>query len=82
MRERGSRIYYPGGMEMTDEKALLRPADLAPLLDVSRSRIYQLISTGVLPAIRVGGSLRIPREAFERWLADRRDEALQAVRQE
>jgi excisionase family DNA binding protein len=64
---------------MNDVKQLLRPADLAPLLGVTASRIYQLIGTGALPAVRIGGSIRVPREAWERWLAEQRDRALESV---
>lgn len=65
---------------MNDTKQLLRPADLAPMVGVTLSRIYQLIAAGTLPAIRIGGSIRVPREAWERWLAEQRDRALEAVR--
>jgi excisionase family DNA binding protein len=65
---------------MNDQKQVLRPADLAPMLGVTLSRIYQLIAAGTLPAVRIGGSIRVPREAWERWLAEQRDRALQAVR--
>jgi excisionase family DNA binding protein len=37
----------------------LRPAKAAKLLDVSRSTIYSLISSGEIRAIRLGGALRI-----------------------
>jgi excisionase family DNA binding protein len=57
-------------------KALLSPADLAPLLGVSRSRVYQLIAAGVIPATRMGNRIRIPRGAWERWLATETDRAL------
>jgi excisionase family DNA binding protein len=58
------------------EKELMRPADLAPALGVGVRRIYQLISTGEIPAIRVGGSLRIPRLAWRSWLWERSEAAL------
>ena len=50
-------------------KELLRPSDVAPLLGVSRNRVYQMIQEGTLPAVRIGGAIRIPRAAWERWLA-------------
>ncbi|MCK4414406.1 MAG: helix-turn-helix domain-containing protein [Candidatus Eisenbacteria sp.] len=64
---------------MTSEtRALLRPADVAPQLGVTTGRIYQLIASGVIPATRVGGAIRIPREAWEQWLATHRDRALRS----
>jgi|HubBroStandDraft_6_1064221.scaffolds.fasta_scaffold2696179_1 excisionase family DNA binding protein len=45
---------------------LLRLGRFAALVDVSRSKIYTMISAGELRAVRVGGSLRIPAEELDR----------------
>jgi excisionase family DNA binding protein len=50
------------------------------MLSITTGRLYQLIAAGEVPAVKVGGAIRIPRQAWEQWLAARRDEALQAVR--
>lgn len=65
---------------MSGEKELLRPADIASLLGITRGRVYQLIAAKELPAIRIGGALRIPRAAWEQWLACRSEDALMAAR--
>jgi excisionase family DNA binding protein len=65
---------------MSDTMELLRPADIAPSLGVGTGRVYQLIAEGVIPAVRVGGSLCIPRAAWQQWLDDQRDRAMSAVR--
>ncbi|MCK4415191.1 MAG: helix-turn-helix domain-containing protein [Candidatus Eisenbacteria sp.] len=65
---------------MSEDLELLRPSDLAPMMGVTTSRVYQMIKAGVLPAIRVAGSIRVPREAWQRWLDSQRDKALEAVR--
>ena len=64
---------------MSKNLELLRPKDVAPLLGVTTSRIYQLIQAKQLPAIKVGGAYRIPRRAWERWLEARSREALRAA---
>jgi excisionase family DNA binding protein len=61
------------------EKEFLTAADLAPLLGVTRGRVYQLIAAGIIPAARFGQSVRIPRAAWERWLADQAHRAMEAV---
>ena len=61
---------------MNDSQQFLRPLDIAPLLGVSTSRVYQLIAAGEIPATKVGGSIRIPRDAWQEWLRDRAAEAL------
>lgn len=52
------------------EKLLLRPAEAAEVLGIGRSKLYELISTGALPSIRVGHSRRIPIESLRRWIAE------------
>lgn len=61
-------------------KELLTPADIAPQLGVTTSRIYQLIHAGIIPTVRVAGAIRIPREAWERWLAEQNRKARESVR--
>ena len=65
---------------MNSEKQLLRAADVAPLMGLTSRRIYQLISDGIIPSVRVGGAIRIPRAAWEEWLRGRSEEALASLR--
>jgi excisionase family DNA binding protein len=65
---------------MKDGSQLLRVTDLATAVGVSTSRIYQLLRARELPAVRIGGAIRVPLEAWEKWLAEQRDRALEAVR--
>lgn len=49
---------------------LLRPAEAARLLGVSRAKVYALIADGTLPGVtRATGSIRISRRVLERWIA-------------
>jgi excisionase family DNA binding protein len=65
---------------MQEQRVILTAADLAPLLGISRRRVYQLIHSGGLPAIREGRAIKIPRPAFEAWLADQAARAVAAMR--
>lgn len=65
---------------MSRDQELMRVADLAPLLGVTSSRLYQLLAQGRLPYVRVGRSIRIPREAWNRWLEEQAQRALDSVR--
>jgi excisionase family DNA binding protein len=47
-------------------KVLLRVAEASDALSVSRSTLYQLIQQGVVPVVRIGRSVRVPRQALER----------------
>ena len=42
------------------EKLLLRPSEAADILGLARAQVYVLCSRGVLPAIRIGRSVRLP----------------------
>src|SRR5215211_3325434 len=52
---------YPVGVcsPSRGPQPLLRPVDVADLLNVSRKTAYRLIAGGDLPAIRIGTTLRI-----------------------
>jgi excisionase family DNA binding protein len=57
-------------METTPtEGPFLTVMELAELLRVSRRTAYILVSSGQVPSVRVGGSIRIPRAALFRQLA-------------
>lgn len=68
------------GDQVIENKAMLRAADVARLLGVSRSRVYQLGRAGALPVVRQGRSVLIPRPAFEAWLGERSARALAGMR--
>lgn len=62
------------------ESPLLRVREVAALLGVSRSRVYDLIGKGAIPAIRIDGALRVPRSAWDEWLGAKTAQALAATR--
>ena len=51
------------------EPWLLRVEEVADLLGVSRSTIYNLINTEQLPTVRIAGCRRIPVDQLRVWLA-------------
>jgi excisionase family DNA binding protein len=50
-------------------EGLQRISETARFLGVSRSLVYQLINTGVLPSVRIGRSRRIPIRAVRELAA-------------
>ena len=54
---------------MDTNKLLLRPAEAADVMGVSRSKAYELISSGTIPSIRIGSSVRVPLDALRAWIA-------------
>jgi excisionase family DNA binding protein len=47
---------------------LLTVYETAKLLKLSTNRVYALIKQGVLPSVRVRGSIRVVREDLEQFL--------------
>lgn len=47
---------------------LLTTKELQALLDVDRKTVYRMLKDGKLPAVRVGGQWRFPRQAIAAWL--------------
>jgi excisionase family DNA binding protein len=52
---------------------LLRPAEAARLLGVSRSMVYKLIAEGTVPAVRLSSRvLRVPEDELLEAIGERR----------
>jgi excisionase family DNA binding protein len=45
------------------DRLLIRPSEAAQMFAVSRSKIYELIASGAVPSVRIGGMWRIPMDA-------------------
>ena len=56
---------------------LLKPSEVAGVLNVTVSQVYTLMRSGELPALKIGrkGVWRVSREALEAYLADRTEES-------
>jgi len=51
------------------EKLLYSPREAADLLSISRSKLYELMASGVVHSVRVGRSRRIPADALRAFVA-------------
>ena len=51
-------------------KLLLTPTEAASALGLGRTKLYELISSGALFSLRIGGARRIPRAAVDAFVAD------------
>jgi excisionase family DNA binding protein len=58
-----------GGPEADqDLPLLLNAVETGKLLSISRAKVLDLAAGGELPSIRVGGSVRIPRDRLVKWI--------------
>ncbi len=55
------------GMEQ-ELPLVMRVADVQRALMISRLKAYELVHQAGFPAVRIGRAIRIPRDAFIRWL--------------
>jgi len=51
-----------------NEKLLYRVTEVAASLSLSRSTVYELVRSGVLPSVRIGGARRIQGEDVARYV--------------
>ena len=49
----------------------LRVKEAAENLKIGASKTYQLIASGELPAVRIGGSVRVPVDELKAWVQQR-----------
>jgi len=55
-------------LSTTETSRLLTIPETADRLRVSRVTVYRLISSGQLPALKVGGALRVDENELREWL--------------
>ena len=58
---------------MDVDRLCYRVPEAAEAIGVGRSKTYELIASGNLPSIRIGGSIRIPVSALRAWIAAQTD---------
>ena len=57
---------------MESQHEFMKVQEVAEVLRIARSRAYELVAEGQIPAVRIGRSVRVPRDELDRWLADQR----------
>lgn len=55
-------------MSVLRSRLLLRVPEVAEALSISRSQAYELIRRGIIPAIKLGDSVRVPQAELEQMV--------------
>jgi excisionase family DNA binding protein len=55
----------------SDLPLLVDPGEVAKLLSLSRPKVCDMVSRGEIPSVRIGRSLRIPRDPLLEWIDHR-----------
>lgn len=50
---------------------LLKPLEVAHLLGLSRSKVFEMLAAEELPVVRIGRAVRVPRGDLEDWIRAR-----------
>jgi excisionase family DNA binding protein len=58
-------------MSMVVEPELLRAEEVAKVLSIARSTVFELMAARELPVVRIGRAVRVPREALRQWINER-----------
>ena len=51
-----------------DEPVLLNVSEVAKILGLGRSKIYEMTNSGELPVVRIGTAVRVPKKALLEWI--------------
>jgi excisionase family DNA binding protein len=65
-----TKIPATDSREVLMEKLLLTVTEVASVLSVCRSRVYELIYAGELESVKIRGSRRVHRQSVERFVAE------------
>ena len=55
-------------MQETIQPMLLNVAQVAKLLNLGRTKVYDLIATKQLPVVRFGRAVRVSSASLQRWI--------------
>jgi excisionase family DNA binding protein len=59
-------------MSSTKYSEWLSLKDVQQMLGIGRTKIYELVTTGELPAVRIGRCIRVNRTELDEWLLAQR----------
>jgi excisionase family DNA binding protein len=59
-----------GRQGATVEVLLLRADEAAIVLGIGRTKVFEMLASGELPAIRIGRCVRVPKDRLEKWIDD------------
>jgi excisionase family DNA binding protein len=68
VREGAVREAMAGSERPLSEVRFLTVAEVAAVMRVSKMTVYRLVHSGVLPAVQIGRSYRVPEHAVDDYL--------------
>jgi excisionase family DNA binding protein len=71
----GKDIRVQSAQEVVPERLLLRVPEAAERLGIGRTKMYEMIASGELPAIHIGRAVRISASALQKWVEEREQQS-------
>ena len=65
-----------GPQEGTPERLLLRIPEVAEVLGIGLTKIYEMIATGELPTVRFGRAVRVSVNTWQKWVGEREQRSI------
>ena len=62
------------------DEQLLKPAEVAAILQVSMAKAYTLLKRGEIPTVRIGTNVRVRREDLEKYIKAKTGKKVKKVR--
>lgn len=58
-------------MQETTQSVLLKVNEVAKVLNLGRSKVYQMVAAGELPVVRFGRAVRVSPVSLKQWVESR-----------
>ena len=49
---------------------LLKASEVAKMLGLGRTKVYEMMASGELPVVRIGTAVRVPRQRLLDWIEE------------
>ena len=56
--------------ERPGEPLLLKADEVAKMLGLGRTKVYEMMASGELPVVRIGTAVRVPRQRLLDWIGE------------
>jgi excisionase family DNA binding protein len=70
-----SQSEAPDVVGKVDTPLLLKADEVAKMLGLGRTKIYDMMGGGELPVVRIGSAVRVPRKQLLDWIEEHTEKA-------
>jgi excisionase family DNA binding protein len=61
--------------QSSDSPQLLKAFEVAKILGLGRTKVYEMMAGGQLPVVKIGTAVRVPRKRLLAWIEENTQEA-------